>query len=156
MRKLVAMAAVLTAALTVAGSAFAFDCIRVSTSLQGLQQSTRSGNWLLVQLDTAQGVHDAVFGLTDGAIDLTPSQAGCAAAAYAATGEPQYFALGTGPAGGKKASVTPHGARTAAEGWGVIAWNAPDVVLSDGKGIDHADDTVIPALQEAVFGCAGA
>jgi hypothetical protein len=94
--------------------------------------------------------------LTNGAIDLTSSQATCAASAYAATGEPLYFALGTGVAGGKKTTVTPNGARSAGQGFGVIAWNAPDVVLSNGKGIDHADDTVIPALQNAVFGCAGA
>jgi hypothetical protein len=156
LKKVVAAAAALVAALTLVGGAFAFDCIRVSSSLQGLQQSTKSGNWLLIRLDSAQGVHDVAFDLTEGQIDLSASQAACAAAAYAATGEPLYFALGTGPAGGKKTSVTPNGARSAAQGWGVIAWNAPDAVVSNGTGIDHADDTVIPALENAVIGCSGA
>jgi hypothetical protein len=156
LRRFAAVAAAFVAALTVVSGAFAFDCIRVSSSLQGLEQSTKSGNWTLIRLDTAQGVHDSVYGLTEGAIDLTSAQATCAAAAYAASGEPLYFALGTGVAGGKKTSVTPNGARSAGDGFGVIAWKAPDVILSNGKGIDHADDTVIPALQTAVFGCFGA
>ena len=39
-KRLVVGLAVLVLALVGAGSAFAFDCIRVSSSLNGLQQST--------------------------------------------------------------------------------------------------------------------
>ena len=46
--------AVLAFGLVGVGSAAAFDCIRVSTSLQGLKQSTKSGNWLLFDLSSAQ------------------------------------------------------------------------------------------------------
>ena len=43
---------VLVLALVGAGSAFGFDCIRVSSSPQGLQQSAKSGNWLVFILST--------------------------------------------------------------------------------------------------------
>ncbi|MBA3734811.1 MAG: hypothetical protein H0W90_06390 [Actinobacteria bacterium] len=47
-QRLVALVAVVVAALALAGSALAFDCIRVSSSLQGLQQSTGSATgWRL-------------------------------------------------------------------------------------------------------------
>ena len=58
-----ALLAVLVAALAVAGSAFAFDCIRVSSSLQGLKQSTRSGNWLLFDLSSGPAVQETLANL---------------------------------------------------------------------------------------------
>jgi hypothetical protein len=51
-RALVGVLAVVVLALVGASSAVAFDCIRVSSSLKGLQQSTKSGNWLLFDLST--------------------------------------------------------------------------------------------------------
>ena len=54
--RLVAVTAVVIASLATVGSAFAFDCIRVSTSLQGLEQSTKSGNWLLIDVSSAAAV----------------------------------------------------------------------------------------------------
>jgi hypothetical protein len=41
--------------LAAAGTAYAFDCIRVSSSLRGLQQSTKSGNWLLFNFGSPAG-----------------------------------------------------------------------------------------------------
>ena len=43
-----ALLALVLVALTITSSAFAFDCIRVSSSHQGLVQSTQSGKWLLL------------------------------------------------------------------------------------------------------------
>lgn len=40
-----ALLALFVLAVALSDSAFAFDCIRVSSSLQGLQNSTKSGNW---------------------------------------------------------------------------------------------------------------
>ena len=54
--RLIALAAAAAAALVVAGSALGFDCIRVSSSLQGLEQSTRSGNWLLFDVSSVEGL----------------------------------------------------------------------------------------------------
>jgi hypothetical protein len=132
------------AALAVSGSAVAFDCIRVSSSLEGLQQSTKSGNWLLFDLSTAQGVQNT-FTNFGSAVD--ESQAQCFAAAYAESGAPAYFALGTGVAGGKN--------ETNKGGSGVLAWHNPnDAVLSDGRGIDHLEDTAIfPAFLNAAQAC---
>ena len=61
-RVLVALAVVVLA-LVGAGSAFAFDCIRVSSSLNGLQQSTKSGNWLLFDLSTPEPSRSLCLGL---------------------------------------------------------------------------------------------
>src|SRR5438132_9047448 len=87
------------AALTVASSALAFDCIRVSSSLQGLQQSTASGgNWYLLDLSSGASVQQTVapfFGAT-----VTPAQAACVSSTYLASGYTPYFAFGIGVAGG--------------------------------------------------------
>jgi hypothetical protein len=37
----------------------------------------------------------------------------------------------------------------------VLAHKAPDKVLSNGTGIDHLDDTVLPVLQAAAPTCLG-
>ena len=55
--------AVLVLALVGASSALAFDCIRVSSSLKGLQQSTKSGNWLLFDLSTPAAFQESLTGL---------------------------------------------------------------------------------------------
>jgi hypothetical protein len=132
--------AVLALGLVGVGSAAAFDCIRVSSSLQGLKQSTKSGNWLLFDFSTPQAATDTFAGISDGAIQLTGEQASCFVDAYAATGQPRFWALGIGVAGGE------HG------GPGVLAHNNKNTrVLSDSKGIDHFEDS---AIIPAVFGAA--
>jgi hypothetical protein len=140
--RLSAIVAVVLLALTLAGSAFAFDCIRVSSSLQGLQQSTTSGKWTLFNLSSPAGVAATL------AANGLPSDTGtatCIYASYATSGQPQYFAIGTGVAGGDT------------NGPGVLAHNNPNSnVLSNGKGIDHLDDSpIFPALASAIFDCTG-
>jgi hypothetical protein len=141
--RLSALLALVVLALTLAGSAFAFDCIRVSSSAQGLANSTRSGNWLLFDLSSGPAVEQT---LTNIEVPVTSEQAECLAEAYAATGQPLYFALGIGVAGGENPN--------AAAG-GVLAHNNPnDAVLGDGKGIDHLEDSpILGALFGAAAGC---
>jgi hypothetical protein len=105
--------AVLAFGLVGVGSAAAFDCIRVSSSLQGLKQSTKSG------------------------------QASCFVAAYAASGQPRFWALGLGVAGGFNG------------GPGVLAGHNKNTrVLSNNKGIDHFEGSpIIPAVFGAADSC---
>jgi hypothetical protein len=140
--RLKALLALLVLALTFTGSALAFDCIRVSSSLQGLQQSTRSGHWLLFDLSSAATTQQT---LGNAGVDLTTEQAQCVSANYLASGQSPYFALGVGVAGGFNSN--------AAAG-GVLAHNNPnDGVLGNLRGIDHLDDSPIGA---ALFGAATA
>jgi hypothetical protein len=139
-RRFVALLAVFAVMLATAGSALAFDCIRVSSSLQGLTNSTKSGNWLLFNMTPGGGGVAQVldfFGLS-----VSSSQLACFQSAYDSSNAPRYFALGVGVAGGK----TGHGP-------GVLAHNAPDKVLMNGTGIDHLDDTVIPVFEAAAPTC---
>ena len=135
--------AVLVLALAGAGSAFAFDCIRVSSSLQGLQQSTRSGNWIVFDFSSAEALQQT---LSEIGIDLTDEQAACASDAYADSGQPLYFAIGIGVAGGENEN---------ASAGGVLAHNTPiAAVLGDGKGIDHLEQSgIFPALEAAAVTC---
>jgi hypothetical protein len=139
MRKRVpALVAAFVLALTVTGSAAAFDCIRVSSSLQGLIQSTSNGgNWLLFDISSPTGVQQTFANVFD--VELTTRQATCFANAYAQSGQPKFFALGIGVAGPN----------------GVLAWNNPnDSVLSNGKGIDHLEDSgIVPAVVAAGEAC---
>ena len=139
-----ALLALVLVSLTITGSAFAFDCIRVSSSYQGLVHSTQSGKWLLFDLSSGPAVQQTLGGAAG--LSLTNEQAACIADAYAATGQPLFFALGNGVAGGNNPN--------SAAG-GVIAHNNPnDSVLGNGKGIDHLDDSpILPALFGAAAGC---
>jgi hypothetical protein len=129
--RLLALLALMIAALALAGSAFAFDCIRVSSSLQGLEQSTRSGNWILFNLSSAAAVQQTAASLGE---SVTAEQAACVAAAYAESGLSPYFALGAGVAGPN----------------GVLAGRNPnESVLANLKGIDHLEDSPLGA---ALFG----
>ena len=112
-KRLAALVAVAIAALALAGSAVAFDCIRVSSSLQGLQQSTKSGNWLLFDFSSADAVQSTFANIGE---DLTDEEAGCFAEVYGASGQPLYFALGIGVAGPN----------------GVLAWNYDNDAMGDG------------------------
>jgi hypothetical protein len=135
--------AVLAFGLVGVGSAAAFDCIRVSSSLQGLKQSTRSGHWLLFDLSTPGAAKDTFAGISEGAIQLTNQQASCFVTAYAASGQPRFWALGLGVAGGFNG------------GPGVLAGHNKNTrVLSNNKGIDHFEDSaIIPAIFAAADGC---
>ncbi len=128
--------AVLALALVGTGSALAFDCIRVSSSLTGLQQSTTSGHWALFDLSSGAALQQSLATLGE---EITSAQADCASDAYKAAGEdlPLYFALGLGVAGPN----------------GVLAHNNPneESVLADLRGIDHLEDSPIGA---ALFGAA--
>lgn len=140
----------MAAALVVASSAVAFDCIRVSSSLQGLEQSTQSGNWLLFDLSSVQGTQNTFSTVFGAPLDAT--QAACFTQAYATYQQPLYWALGIGVAGGKKTSVNAQGVRTP-DLFGVLTWHNKNVrVLSNGTGIDHLDDSPILG---AVFGALG-
>jgi hypothetical protein len=126
--------------LATAGSALAFDCIRVSSSLQGLTKSTKSGNWLVFNMTPGGGGVAQVLDFFG--IPVSSSQLACFQNAYNNSSGPRYFALGTGVAGGKTGN-----------GPGVLAHNAPDKVLMNGTGIDHLDDTVIPVFEAAAPTC---
>ena len=135
--RLAAVATVVVAALAFAGSALAFDCIRVSSSLQGLQQSTKSGNWLLFDFSSAGAVQRTFANLEE---DITAEEAACFAEVYAESGEPLYFALGIGVAGPN----------------GVLAWNNHTAAMGDGKGLDHLEDTgIFAAFEHGEEECAG-
>ena len=129
-RFLVALA-VAVVTLSLAGTALAFDCMRVSSSLKGLQQSaTKGGNWAFFDMTNGTGIGEILGFL---GVPATPAQVGCLQDAYTAAQAsnpalPSYFALGAGVAGGKTGN-----------GPGVLAHNAPDSVLSNGTGIDHLD-----------------
>ena len=135
--RLALLAVAIVAALTLAGSAFAFDCIRVSASLQGLKSSTKSGNWLLFDFSTAAGTQETfATGIEQ---TITPAQAACFTTEYAKAGQPLFFAIGIGVAGPN----------------GVLAHlNENTQVLSDGKGIDHLEVSgIFPAFVGASIAC---
>lgn len=132
-----AVVTVVVASLAFAGSAVAFDCIRVSSSLQGLQQSTKSGNWLLFDLSSADAVKQTFGNFGE---ELTDEEAECFAEVYAESGEPLYFALGIGVAGPN----------------GVLAWNNDAEAMGDGKGIDQLEQTgIFAAFEQGEEECAG-
>ncbi len=139
-RRAMMVLAVLAVSLTVPASALAMDCMRVSSSLQGLQQSTKSGNWLLFDMTpSGSGVATvlAFFG-----VPVTSSQLACFQTAYSNSAGPTYFALGIGVAGLRTGN-----------GPGVLAHNAPEKVLMNGTGIDHLDLTVVPVFLAAAPTC---
>jgi hypothetical protein len=144
-KKAALLVAVLAASLALAGSALAFDCIRVSSSFQGLVSSTgNSGHWVLFDMTDPANVYAnlSAFG-----VPLTQSDAQCISDHYVATQQaspslPLYWALGVGVAGGFS------------NGPGVLASNNPNTdVLSNLKGIDHLGESPIGA---ALFGAAAA
>lgn len=139
--RLASLCAVGLVALIGASSAAAFDCLRVSSSYQGLVQSTSNGgNWLLFNwTDQASIKFDLSLFAT---APLSDAQAKCMTDGYQAAatqipGLPLYFALGAGVAGGKTGN-----------GPAVIAHNNPDKAgqLGNLKGIDHLDASPIGAV----------
>ena len=142
--RLVLFVGVTLVALTLASSALAFDCMRVSSSAQGLQQSAaNSGRWLAFDMtDGGNGIAQILefFGAP---AELAPCLQSAYDSAVATNPKlPLYFALGVGVAGGLT------------NGPGVLAHKNPNGnVLSNGTGIDHFDDTVLPVLEAALPGC---
>jgi hypothetical protein len=120
--------------------------MRVSSSPQGLQQSASNGGmWIYFNMtDGGNGIPQILnfFGLPS-----DPGTVACFQTAYdqavaANPTLPLYFALGNGVAGGNTG------------GPGVLAWhNKNEGVLSNGTGIDHFDNTVLPVLIAAAPGC---
>ena len=137
-RRMLPAVIVIAFALVFASAAAAHDCIRVSSSHQGMINSTsRSGNWLLFDFSSA-GATLQTFQILG--VSATPQQAQCFSDAYAQSGQPQFFALGIGVAGKN----------------GVLAHNNPnDRVLADGHGIDHLDDSPILGAAGAAAGPCG-
>ena len=149
-RRPIFLAGVLALVLAASGTAYAFDCMRVSSSAKGLASSTKSGNWLALSFGTLAEFTDTVehgFG-----VPLTDEQAVCMHDAYVETGLPLYVALGIGVAGGKKTSAPSQGAR--GDNLGVLVWHNPNSdILANSKGIDHFEDSILPALFEAAGEC---
>jgi hypothetical protein len=140
--RLATILGVLVVALVLSGSALAFDCMRVSSSLQGLKQSTQSGNWLLFDMTNGGGGVAEILDFFG--VSPTQTQINCFQSAYDSSSGPRYFALGIGVAGGR----TGHGPE-------VLAHQAPDAVLMNGTGIDHFEDTVAPIFESAAPVCLG-
>lgn len=135
MKRSILAAAGLTAAALVVGAspAFAFDCIRVSASQQGLMQSTKSGNWAYMTIDDlVQG------GIESG--QVPPDAGPCIVSTWHQLGEPSYFAIGVGVAGAKGATQS---GRITDESFFELAKNAPVKVMVNGKGVDHLDDAIM-------------
>jgi len=131
----IALVALVVALLT-AGTASAFDCIRVSSSLQGLEQSTRSGKWLLFDLSSVEGVQRTLEMIGEPVPPV--EEAACFVAEYAESGQPRFFAIGIGVAGPN----------------GVLAWRNVRTV-ADGKGIDHLEASGIVAAADAAAAACG-
>ena len=124
--RLITAATVVAASLVTTSAASAFDCIRVSTSVRGLEQSTNSGNWFAFDLSSVEGVERAFAALEDP--PPTADQAQCFVETYAATGQPRSFAVGIGVAGPR----------------GVLAFRNAKT-MGDGRGVDHLESSGIPA-----------
>ena len=133
--RLLSLAATAVAGLALTGSAAAFDCIRVSSSLQGLERSTRSGNWLLFDFSSAEGLRSTLASIGEPVPSV--AQAECFVTAYGASGQPRFFALGIGVAG-PNGVLAPRNHNTTA----------------DGRGIDHLERSgILPATLAAVDAC---
>lgn len=133
-------------ALTLTSSALAFDCMRVSSSPQGLQKSASSGgHWLYFDMtDGGNGIPQILdfFGVPSDPETVACFQSAYDAAVAANSKLPLYFDLGIGVAGGNT------------NGPGVIAHHNPNTrVLSNGTGIEHFDDTVLPVVLGAAATC---
>jgi hypothetical protein len=122
--------------------------MRVSSSAKGLQQSAgNSGMWLYFDMtDGGNGIPQLLefFGVPTDSTTVACFQSAYDTARASNSTLPAYFALGLGVAGGNH------------NGPGVLAHNNPnDRVLSNGTGIDHFDDTVLPVILAAAPGCLG-
>lgn len=121
----VVVSIVAAGALALAGTAAAFDCVRVSASLRGLEQSQGSGKWFVIDVSSAEGVQRTFEALGDPV--PSAADAACFVAAYAASGQPASFAIGIGVAGPN----------------GVLMHRNKTKATSDGKGIDRLESSGI-------------
>jgi hypothetical protein len=135
MKRSILAAAGLTAVALVVGAspAFAFDCIRVSSSQQGLMQSTKSGNWAYLTID------DLVQGAIESG-DVPADAAPYIVNTWHSLGEPSYFAIGIGVAGAHGATES---GRITDQSFYELAKNAPVKVMVNGTGVDHLDDAIM-------------
>jgi hypothetical protein len=132
-RKVLTVAGVAVTLCAVASPAYAWDCIRVSSSPQGLQSSSQHGQWeYLTFSDLVAG------GVQNGDIDAT--QVACVTAQWTSLGEPTSFAIGGGVAGAKGATTSGH---ITDSDFFELAKNAPLKVMVNGKGVDHLDDALM-------------
>lgn len=120
--------------------AYAFDCIRVSGSQQGLMQSTKGGAWVYLTVD------DLIQGGVDSG-EVPADAAACLKQAWLALGEPGYFAIGAGVAGAKGATQS---GRITDESFYELAKNAPAKVMVNGTGVDHLDDAIALIVPQCV------
>ncbi|HET9500446.1 MAG TPA: hypothetical protein VFO98_09310 [Marmoricola sp.] len=123
-----------------ASPAAAWDCIRVSGSAQGLQQSTKSGNWEYLTLD------DLMAGA--GEAGVPEDVATCVADHWREDGRQEFFAVGTGVGGARGAMTSGH---ITDEDFFVLAMNAPVKVTSDGHGVDHLESVLGMYLEHCGF-----
>jgi hypothetical protein len=119
--------------LATAGSAFAHECYVANRSAQGnTMAGTHSQAWETVSLDTI---------LTQ-FIGVPADVAACVEAKAPDAGIPDSFVFGSKQAVGQG---------------GVIAENNPNMTAkgldADGKGIDHAEDAIGPALFALIGEC---
>lgn len=134
-RMTVSAAGVAVAALVGAQSAAAFDCIRVSSSVTGMNASEHSGHWFTIDVSTREAVQQTFTVLGDPV--PTDEQADCFVASYAATGDPDHFAIGQGVGGPR----------------GVLAWRNTTTV-GDGRGIDHLEaSSIVGSYLAAIEAC---
>ena len=136
LRSRTALFAVGVAALLVGSqSASAQDCIRVSSSVTGMKASERSGHWFTIDVSTRASVQETFAALGDPL--PTDEQADCFVAVYAATGNPDHFAIGQGVAGPR----------------GVLTWRNTTTV-GDGRGIDHLEaSSIVASYLDAIEAC---
>ena len=130
--RIAAVAGIAGAVVAASAPAYAWDCIRVSGSQQGLQQSSQNGQWMYMTFDDL-----VAGGVAEGFLDA--SQVDCVTAAWAALGEPEYFAIGGGVAGARGAMQSGH---MSDSDFFELAKNAPLKVMVNGKGVDHLDDAI--------------
>lgn len=134
--RVTAIAAAALVSLALAGTAAAFDCVRVSSSWHGLVQSTRSGNWLLFDFSSVGGLQGTLERI--GEPIPTSTQAACFVTEYGRTGQPLFFALGIGVAGPN----------------GVLAHRNDTNAVGDSRGIDHLERSgILPAIFAAAEAC---
>lgn len=131
-RSLTVIGAIGAFAFAAASPAYAYDCIRVSSSPQGLQHSSANGQWIYLTIDNLlQGGVDEGF--------ITAAQVPCLKAEWTRLGEPTAFDIGGGVAGAKGAQQSGH---ISDADFFELAKNAPLKVVVNGKGVDHLDDAL--------------
>lgn len=135
-RAMTVVAAMGAFGVAAASPAYAYDCIRVSSSPQGLQHSSANGQWIYLAIDDLlQGGVDEGF--------ISAGQVPCLKAAWTQLGEPTAFDIGGGVAGAKGAQQSGH---ISDADFFELAKNAPLKVVVNGKGVDHLDDALMLIL----------